>query len=97
MKHLYIVILLMMSGYILLNLYFDWRMEQWVKRYKKQINKDDELEQQKEEIIAQAENLMEANYEIIEKKTPFFFLLHHLLACSKSALCIAAKKIIHNI
>ena len=38
----------MMSGYILLNMYFDCRMEQWVKRYKKQINKEDELEQQKE-------------------------------------------------
>ena len=51
MKHLYIVILLMMLGYILLNMYFDWRMEQWVKRYKKQINKEDELEQQKEKVL----------------------------------------------
>jgi cytochrome bd-type quinol oxidase subunit 2 len=51
MKHLYIVILLMMIGYILLNMYFDWRMEKWVKRYKKQINKIDELEKQKEEVL----------------------------------------------
>ncbi len=48
MKYLYIVILLMMSGYILLNMYFDWRMEQWVKRYKKQINKIDKLNRKKE-------------------------------------------------
>ena len=48
MKYLYIVILLMMSGYILLNMYFDWRMEQWVKRYKKQINKIDKLKRKKE-------------------------------------------------
>ena len=48
MKYLYIVILLMMSGYILLNMYFDWRMEQWVKRYKKQINKIDKLNCKKE-------------------------------------------------
>ena len=51
MRYLYIVILLMMSGYILLNMYFDWRMEQWVKRYKKQIKEYDELEQQKEEVL----------------------------------------------
>lgn len=51
MKYLYIVILLMMSGYILLNIYFDWRMEQWVKRYKKQIKEYNELEQQKEEVL----------------------------------------------
>jgi len=48
MKYLYIVILLMISGYILLNMYFDWRMEQWVKRYKKQINKIDKLNRKKE-------------------------------------------------
>ena len=51
MRYLYIVILLMMSGYILLNMYFDWRMEQWVKRYKKQIKEYNELEQQKEEVL----------------------------------------------
>ena len=48
MKYLYIVILLMIAGYILLNMYFDWRMEQWVKRYKKQINKIDKLNRKKE-------------------------------------------------
>jgi len=51
MKYLYIVVLLMMSGYILLNMYFDWRMEQWVKRYKKQIKEYNELEQQKEKVL----------------------------------------------
>ena len=48
MKYLYIVILLMISGYILLNMYFDWRMDQRVKRYKKQINKIDKLNRKKE-------------------------------------------------
>jgi uncharacterized membrane protein affecting hemolysin expression len=37
MKILWIVVLLLMSSYTLLHLYFDWRMEKWTKDYNKRI------------------------------------------------------------
>jgi len=38
MKYLYIIILMMMIGYIGLNMYFDYRMEKKIKEYKKRLN-----------------------------------------------------------
>jgi hypothetical protein len=51
MRCFFIVILLMMSTYIFLHLYFDWRIDKCIKRHKKQIKEYNELEQQKEKVL----------------------------------------------
>ena len=51
MIYLYSIIILLMTIYLILNLYFEWKTDKWVKRYENQINKHNELEQQKKEVL----------------------------------------------